>query len=156
MMRTMIVGSTLFLDSSDYLEHHGVKGQKWGIRRYQDESGHLTAKGRKKLEKKLVKLKRKKTLNDTRLGAMEETRFRKTAASATLGAIAGAAVAAVIATSTGGIATPVAAAAGAAVCGAIEGGAMYAGTTTSMLYQGHKVRKINKKVKAYEDALKEG
>lgn len=29
-----------------YLAHHGIKGQKWGIRRYQNEDGTLTAEGR--------------------------------------------------------------------------------------------------------------
>lgn len=28
-----------------YLAHHGVKGQKWGVRRYQNEDGTLTAEG---------------------------------------------------------------------------------------------------------------
>ena len=32
----------------NYLAHHGVKGQKWGVRRYQNEDGSLTAEGRKK------------------------------------------------------------------------------------------------------------
>lgn len=32
----------------NYLEHHGVKGQKWGIRRYQNEDGSLTEEGMKK------------------------------------------------------------------------------------------------------------
>lgn len=31
---------------SDYLAHHGVKGQKWGQRRYQNEDGTLTPEGR--------------------------------------------------------------------------------------------------------------
>ena len=29
-----------------YLAHHGVKGQKWGVRRYQNEDGTLTAEGK--------------------------------------------------------------------------------------------------------------
>ena len=31
-----------------YLEHHGIKGQKWGKRRYQNEDGSLTEEGRKR------------------------------------------------------------------------------------------------------------
>lgn len=30
-----------------YLAHHGVQGQKWGVRRYQREDGSLTAAGRR-------------------------------------------------------------------------------------------------------------
>lgn len=29
-----------------YLAHHGIKGQKWGRRRYQNEDGSLTSEGR--------------------------------------------------------------------------------------------------------------
>lgn len=32
----------------DTLTHHGVKGQKWGVRRYQNYDGTLTAKGRER------------------------------------------------------------------------------------------------------------
>lgn len=32
---------------SNYLAHHGVKGMKWGVRRYQFKDGRLTMEGRK-------------------------------------------------------------------------------------------------------------
>lgn len=31
---------------SDYLIHHGIKGMKWGVRRYQNKDGTLTEEGR--------------------------------------------------------------------------------------------------------------
>lgn len=36
-----------FIRESD-LTHHGIKGQKWGIRRFQNEDGSLTAAGEKR------------------------------------------------------------------------------------------------------------
>ena len=30
------------------LEHHGTKGQRWGVRRYQNKDGSLTSAGKKK------------------------------------------------------------------------------------------------------------
>ena len=40
------------------LYHHGVKGQKWGVRRYQNKDGGLTAAGKMRM-RKLNKLNRK-------------------------------------------------------------------------------------------------
>ena len=36
---------------SDYLMHYGVKGMKWGVRRYQDKNGRLTAEGKEHYSK---------------------------------------------------------------------------------------------------------
>lgn len=35
----------------NYLCHHGIKGQKWGIRRFQNEDGTLTEEGRRRYGK---------------------------------------------------------------------------------------------------------
>ena len=32
----------------DFIEHHGIRGQRWGRRRYQDLEGHYTAEGRER------------------------------------------------------------------------------------------------------------
>ena len=62
--------------SLDELYHHGIKGQRWGIRRYQNSDGSLKPAGRKryndgadgirdekrKLRKKLSKIKKKEKL----------------------------------------------------------------------------------------------
>ena len=34
----------------DELHHHGVKGQKWGVRRYQNKDGSLTPEGRSRYQ----------------------------------------------------------------------------------------------------------
>lgn len=35
-----------------YLAHHGIKGQKWGVRRYQNSDGTLTEEGKKRYIKR--------------------------------------------------------------------------------------------------------
>lgn len=39
--------STLYYES-DALQHHGIKGQKWGVRRFRSTDGSLTPAGRKR------------------------------------------------------------------------------------------------------------
>lgn len=39
---------SVFLISENYLSHHGIKGQRWGVRRYQNPDGTLTDAGRRR------------------------------------------------------------------------------------------------------------
>lgn len=44
---------------SDFLCHHGILGQRWGIRRYQNPDGSLTEAGRIRLQRKDIKWAKK-------------------------------------------------------------------------------------------------
>lgn len=45
---------------NDELYHHGIKNQKWGVRRFQNEDGSLTPEGRKRYGVKEYKAEREK------------------------------------------------------------------------------------------------
>lgn len=38
------------MDDKDFLEHHGIKGQKWGVRRTPEQLGHRIKEGAKKVK----------------------------------------------------------------------------------------------------------
>lgn len=86
------------LGSNDYLMHHGIKGMKWGVRRYQNADGSLTAagrakyltsdgrrfneKGRKRLAKEEKKLKKLKDRADIGLQKQKAAEYDKRATKA--------------------------------------------------------------------------
>lgn len=43
------------IQNNGILQHHGILGQKWGVRRYQDENGNLTTAGKKRISKEYKK-----------------------------------------------------------------------------------------------------
>ena len=54
------------------LFHYGVKGQRWGVRRYQNEDGSLTKAGQKKVAKETTKAYRKSLANGIENGDKSE------------------------------------------------------------------------------------
>lgn len=48
-MKYYIMSNGSFVGENE-LYHHGIKGQKWGVRRYQNEDGSLTAAGKKRAD----------------------------------------------------------------------------------------------------------
>ena len=70
--------------SYEYLAHHGVKGQKWGVRRYQNEDGSLTPEGERRYGRSeahkttaVRKLLAPELRTKFSLGAMQEKRLAK-------------------------------------------------------------------------------
>lgn len=49
---------TFYIRRQNELYHYGIKGQKWGVRRYQNEDGSLTEEGKRRLGRAIdLKLK---------------------------------------------------------------------------------------------------
>lgn len=61
--------------NEEMLEHHGIKGQKWGVRRFQNKDGTRTALGKKResspdakeKEARKADLKNRRTMSDADL-----------------------------------------------------------------------------------------
>ena len=65
-----------FISSSE-LYHHGIKGMKWGVRRYQNPDGTLTAAGKKRVSQRRpddIVIKKGTQLNN--LGSKENLKLR--------------------------------------------------------------------------------
>lgn len=82
--------STWVCTRQNELRHHGIKGQKWGVRRFQNEDGSLTSAGRKRYNDSSTE-KQKNDISD-------EERKRRLKRNIIIGATAAAAALAVIGT----------------------------------------------------------
>ena len=54
------------------LYHHGIKGQHWGVRRFQNEDGSLTSAGKKRYENGMTYKEMKKSYNSDRKAFKKE------------------------------------------------------------------------------------
>lgn len=63
----------------NYICHHGIKGMKWGVRRYQNEDGSLTAAGKKRASKRMVKSYRKSRKTDPKTDFLKLNRANSAA-----------------------------------------------------------------------------
>ena len=62
--------------NTNYLYHHGIKGQRWGVRRFQNEDGSLTSTGKKRYDTDVNKAieKRNAAKKDMREAAIQYNR----------------------------------------------------------------------------------
>lgn len=54
------------------LQHHGIKGQKWGLRRYQNKDGTLTALGRKRYAREMSRFEKQEKVLQNKLKTKAE------------------------------------------------------------------------------------
>lgn len=136
-------------DGTLYLEHHGIKGQRWGVRRFQNADGTLTDKGRKHYQKKLDREKRKQVSSDYLRGTLERRHGLAVGASGIISGVAGAlSVAAVMS-------NPATIAAGAAIAAAVSAGITHGSYSIAEAWEGRGSRIRKKRIDKYENMLKQ-
>lgn len=59
------------------LNHHGVKGQKWGVRRYQNKDGSLTPAGQKRYDRDIRENMAKKKDNRIQIDGPDPKRWAR-------------------------------------------------------------------------------
>lgn len=136
-------------DGTLYLEHHGIKGQRWGVRRFQNPDGTLTDKGRKHYQKKLDREKRKQVSSDNLRGTLERQHGLAVGASGIISAITGAFTVAAV------VSNPATIAAGAAVAAAVSAGITHGSYSIAEAWEGRGSRIRKKKIAKYENMLKQ-
>lgn len=62
-----VITSSGVLMRADEFYHHGIKGQKWGVRRYQNPDGSLTPEGKKRQHKRIASDKEATIAKGTKL-----------------------------------------------------------------------------------------
>ena len=84
------------VETEQDITHHGIKGQKWGVRRYQNANGSLTSAGKKRYRSQLAakdtelrRISQAKASEEAKLKQMESMKsysgFRKATISSTFG-----------------------------------------------------------------------
>lgn len=72
---------TVYIYKEDELKHHGVKGMKWGVRRYQNADGTLTEAGKKRTTRQAKRILKKMAIplqkKDTRYYKKTYERYTK-------------------------------------------------------------------------------
>lgn len=141
-----------------YLAHHGVKGQRWGIRRYQNSDGTLTKSGRKRfggrygerIVNQIESSKKGTGLSYDKVGrqilndeASKMRRPMRMVRGAGIGAVSGAAIAGIVAAAAS---APVAA----LIAPGIVWGGTVAGTAVQALITAERTRNISDIATAYE------
>lgn len=111
-----------------YLAHHGIKGQKWGVRRYQNPDGTLTEEGYRYYGIQRRKFRERDNVKDTgrrSAAASAKASFKRQARIATAVTVGGAAFAALLGAPAGIAAVSLGMAYSATVAEATAIGAVY-------------------------------